>query len=76
MILQPLYKKIVKSVALLLWIMTGDNTTKWPYSGTLVHGNMAPLIWYSKQQNKVKANTFSSEFVATMILIEMLIGTC
>jgi len=35
---------------------------------------MAPKIWFSKRQNTVEVSTFSSEFVAIRILVEMIVA--
>jgi hypothetical protein len=35
---------------------------------------MAPIIWYSKQQNTVESLTFGSEFVALRMAVELIIG--
>ena len=41
------------------------------HSGIIIYVNNAPIIWYSKQQNKVEASSFGSEFVALRISSEM-----
>jgi hypothetical protein len=40
-------------------------------TGILLFINGAPIIWYSKRQNKIETSTFGSEFVALRIAVEM-----
>jgi hypothetical protein len=46
--------------------------TRCSQSGILLFVNRAPIIWYSKHQNTVKASTFGSEFVALHIAVELI----
>ena len=43
-------------------------------TGILMFLNMAPVYWYSKKQTTVESSTFSSEFVALKIAVEMIIS--
>ena len=54
--------------------IAGETTTRRSQTRILIFGNMAPLLWYSKRQNKVEASIFGSEFVAMRKLIEILEG--
>jgi hypothetical protein len=40
-------------------------------TGILMYVNRSPITWYSKSQNTVESSTFSSEFVALRIAVEM-----
>ena len=42
------------------------------HSGIIIYVNNAPIIWYSKRQNTVKASSFGSEFVALIIFTYMI----
>ena len=39
------------------------------HSGNIVNVNNAPIIWYSKRQNTVKASSFGLDFVYIRIVI-------
>ena len=46
---------------------SGNIVTRIPQTGILIFINMAPMIWYSKRNNTVKASTFGSEFVSLCV---------
>jgi len=50
----------------------GNRVTRRSHTGILIHLNCAPIIWFSKAQSTVEASTFSSEFIAMRIGIEMI----
>ena len=41
-------------------------------SGIIIFINNAPIIWYSKQQKKVEASSFGSEFFALRIATDII----
>ena len=49
----------------------GNRTTRCFFTGILIYGNRAPIIWYSKKQNTVETSIFGSEFVAMKIATEI-----
>ena len=48
-----------------------DNVMLISQTGILLYLNSAPIIWYSKRQNKFESSTFSSEFVALRLASEL-----
>ena len=50
----------------------GDRVPRCFQTGTILFGNSAPLLWYSKRQNTVESSTFGSEFVALQIATELI----
>jgi hypothetical protein len=40
--------------------------------GILIFFNKAPITWHSKRQNAVESSTFSSEFIAMKVAVEMM----
>jgi len=44
------------------------------HMGVLIYANCVPIIWFSKWQNTVKASTFSSEYIALRITVELIKG--
>jgi hypothetical protein len=52
----------------------GCHVTRQSWSGILIFVNRAPIMWYSKRQNTVESSTFTSEFVAARIAVEMVEG--
>ena len=46
--------------------------TRRSHTGILIYLNCAPITWYSKGQNTVESSTFSSEFVAMRILVDLI----
>ena len=50
----------------------GCRVTRRSHTGILIYVNCAPVIWFSKRQNTVEASTFSSEFIALKIAIELI----
>ena len=49
-----------------------NKITRRSHTGLIIYVNMSPIIWYSKRQNSVESSTFSSEFVALRIGVELL----
>ena len=49
-----------------------NKITRRSHTGIIIYVNMSPVIWYSKRQNSVESSTFSSEFVALKIGVELL----
>ena len=49
----------------------GDLVTRRSQSGIILLLNRAPITWYRKLQNVVKASTFGSEFIALRVGCEM-----
>ena len=47
-----------------------NKVTRRSHTGFIIFVNRAPIIWYSKRQNTVKASTFGSEFIALKTCIE------
>ena len=52
----------------------GNKITRRSHAGILAFVNMAPTHWYSKRQNTVESSTFSSEFIALKITVELIIS--
>ncbi len=52
----------------------GCHVTRRSWSGILIFINRAPILWYSKRQNTCETSTFSSEFIAAKIAVEMVEG--
>jgi hypothetical protein len=46
--------------------------TRRSQTGILLFVNKAPITWYSKRQNTVETSTFSSEFIAMKVAVEMI----
>jgi hypothetical protein len=46
--------------------------TRRAQTGILLLVNKAPITWYSKRQNTVETSTFSSEFIAMKVAVEMI----
>ena len=47
----------------------GNMSNRRSHSGIILYVNKAPIIWYSKRQNKVEASIFGSYFVALRISV-------
>ena len=47
-----------------------NKKTRRSHTGYVLFVNRAPIIWYSKRQQTVKASTFSSEYIAMKACIE------
>jgi hypothetical protein len=54
----------------------GNHITRRSHMGILIYLNSAPIVWYSKAQTTVETSTFSSEFVAMRIAVEMIEALC
>ena len=52
----------------------GNVITRRSHSGMFIFVQNAPIIWFSKRQNTVKAATFGSEFVALRICKELIVA--
>ena len=52
----------------------GNVVTHHLYSGILIFGQNAPIIWFSKRQNTVKGATFGSELVTMSIVKDLIVG--
>jgi len=50
----------------------GCRATRRSHSGILIYVNCAPIVWFSKRQNTVEASTFSSEYIALKIAVELI----
>jgi hypothetical protein len=50
----------------------GCRTTRRSHTGIIIYVNCAPIVWFSKRQNTVELSTFSSEFIALKIAIELI----
>lgn len=50
----------------------GCRMTRRSHTGIIIYVNCAPIIWFSKCQNTVESSTFSSEFIALKISIELI----
>ncbi len=50
----------------------GCHVTRRPHTGILIYVNCAPIIWFSKRQNTVESSTFSSEYIALKVAIELI----
>ena len=50
----------------------GNMENRRSHCGIIIYVNNAPIIWYSKRQNKVEASISGSEFVALSISTEMI----
>jgi hypothetical protein len=50
----------------------GNRITRRSQTRILIFLNHAPIIWYSKAQNAVETSSFSSEFTAVRIAVELL----
>jgi hypothetical protein len=51
---------------------TGNKVTRRSQTGFIIYLNLAPIDWFSKQQNTCESSTFGSEFVAMRVAIEMI----
>jgi hypothetical protein len=54
----------------------GDRLTRRSCAGTVIFFNIAPNIWYSKQQPTIVMLVFGDEFFATKIGVETVHGLC
>ena len=52
----------------------GNVVTRRSHSGIFIFVQNAPIIWFLKRQNTVKAATFGSEFVALRICKELIVA--
>jgi hypothetical protein len=52
----------------------GDKRTRCSHTGFIMFGNLAPVIWLSKQQATIETSVFGAKFVAMKHGIEMLRG--
>jgi hypothetical protein len=52
----------------------GCRLTRRSHTGILIFVNNAPILWHSKRQNTVESSTFSSEFVALRMAVDMIEG--
>ena len=52
----------------------GCHVTRRSWTGILIFINRAPIMWYSKRQNTLETSTFSSEFIAAKMAVEMVEG--
>jgi hypothetical protein len=52
----------------------GNVITRCSHSGMFIFVQNAPIIWFSKRQNMVKAATFGSKFVALWICKELIVA--
>jgi len=50
----------------------GCQVTCRSHTRVLMYVNCAPIVWYSKRQNTVESLTFSSEFIALKIAVELI----
>jgi hypothetical protein len=50
----------------------GCQVTCRSHTGILICVNCAPIVWYSKRQNTVEASSFSSEYIALKIAVELI----
>jgi hypothetical protein len=50
----------------------GCQVTRRSHTRVLMYVNCAPIVWYSKCQNTVESLTFSSEFIALKIAVELI----
>ena len=50
----------------------GNTVTRRSQTGLLLFVNHAPIVWYSKHQNKVETSTFGSEFIAMKTAVEQI----
>ena len=50
----------------------GNMANRRSHSGIIIYVNNAPIIWYSKLQNKVEASSFGSEFFDPRNATEMI----
>jgi hypothetical protein len=48
----------------------GNKVTRRSPTGFIIYLNLAPIDWFSKQQNTCELSTFGSEFVAMRVAIE------
>ncbi len=49
----------------------GNRVTRRSHTGILIFCNRAPIVWFSKRQNTVETSSFSSEFIAARIAVEL-----
>jgi hypothetical protein len=54
----------------------GDKLTRRSRTGFIIYLNMAPIMWYSKQQPTIETSVFGAEFVAMKIGVETVQGLC
>ena len=50
----------------------GDKTTMRSMTGILIFCNRAPIIWHSKQQNRVETSMFDSDFTTLKNSVELI----
>jgi hypothetical protein len=53
-----------------------DRLTRCSCTGFVIFLNMAPIMWYSKQQPTIETSVFGAEFVAMKIGVETVRGLC
>ena len=52
----------------------GNVVTRRSHTGIIIFINNAPVIWFSKKQNRVESSSFGSEFVALRIARDLIVG--
>ena len=57
---------------MLLLVVHTQELLSFSHTGIIIFFQNAPIIWFSKRQNTVEAETFGSEFVALRIGKELL----
>ena len=50
----------------------GNMANRRLHSGVIIYVNNAPIIWYSKRQNRVEYSSFGSDFVTLRITTDMM----
>ena len=52
----------------------GNTVTRMSHTRFVIFLNSAPILWWSKRQNKVETSAFGSEYVALRIATEQIIS--
>ena len=68
--------KVVRIGAFVDANQAGNIVTRRSHSGIIIFVQNAPIIWFSKRQNRVEAATFGSEFVTLRICKDLIVALC
>ena len=52
----------------------GCQVTRRSHTGIVIFLNRSPILWFSKRQNTVETSSFTSEFIALRIAVELMEG--
>ena len=52
----------------------GDRPNQKSHTGIILYCNPAPIIWYSKRHNAAESSKFGAEFVALLIVMDLIVS--